>query len=89
MLTRIAPELVPDRPTRIRPAKVEIASERLLLREFVPSDFEPVHRFAAEPDFVRHTDWGPNDPDDTRAFLASAISDSKTDLRLRYAFALI
>ncbi len=48
---------------------MELATPRLLLREFRGADHAAVHEFASDPEVVRYTDWGPNDPQDTAAFL--------------------
>ena len=51
---------------------IRMASHRLVLREFVVTDEDAVHAFAADPLVTRFTDWGPNSVEDTRAFLAEA-----------------
>src|SRR6185312_16922301 len=48
---------------------IRMASHRLVLREFVVTDEDAVHAFAADPLVTRFTDWGPNSVEDTRAFL--------------------
>jgi RimJ/RimL family protein N-acetyltransferase len=68
---------------------VHLLSDRLLLREFVPDDFAAVHAFASDPVVVLHTDWGPNDPDDTRAFLTEAITDAAAEPRSRFALGVV
>ena len=46
-----------------------IQTERLLLREFYPEDEAAIHSYASAPEVTRFTDWGPNDAQQTRAFL--------------------
>jgi len=46
-----------------------IRTERLLLREVVPSDFEDVHAYAADPQVARFMDWGPNAREQTVEFM--------------------
>ncbi|TQL02616.1 RimJ/RimL family protein N-acetyltransferase [Cellulomonas sp. SLBN-39] len=42
------------------------------LARFVPEDVDDVHAFASDPVVCEHTTWGPNTPDDTRAFVEQA-----------------
>ena len=45
---------------------------QLRLRAFDASDMSWLHPIAADPAVTRYTDWGPNTPADTRAFLDQA-----------------
>lgn len=56
-----------------------LTTPRLELRAFADADFAAVHEYAADPEVVRHTDWGPNTPDETRAFLRSAAGGVLAD----------
>jgi len=47
----------------------ELTTERLLLRAFAPDDVEAVHAYAGDPEVCRYTDWGPNTPDQSAAFV--------------------
>jgi [ribosomal protein S5]-alanine N-acetyltransferase len=64
-------------PGRGTPARqsgmTRLVTERLLLRDFAWSDQEAVHAFAADPVVTRFMDWGPNDVQATRAFLAMTV----------------
>lgn len=51
---------------------VTVNTPRLQLRSFTKSDFAWLHPIAASPDVTRYTDWGPNTPEQTRAFLDAA-----------------
>jgi RimJ/RimL family protein N-acetyltransferase len=51
-----------------------IRTERLLLREFHADDFDAVHAYGSDPEVARYMEWGPNTPDDTRAFLDRAMT---------------
>jgi [ribosomal protein S5]-alanine N-acetyltransferase len=68
---------------------MELATERLLLREFVLDDFEAVHRYAADPEVTRFTDWGPNDHQATLMFLNEVRASAASDPRSRYALAVV
>ncbi len=52
-----------------------LRTERLLLRDFEAGDVEDVQAYAADPDTVRYMDWGPNSPEETRAFLGLRIDE--------------
>lgn len=47
----------------------ELTTERLLLRAFTPDDVEAVHAYAGDPEVCRYTDWGPNTPLQSQAFI--------------------
>jgi [ribosomal protein S5]-alanine N-acetyltransferase len=51
-----------------------IRTERLLLREFRDIDLEDIHAYAAAPEVSRFMTWGPNTPEDSRAFLDRALA---------------
>lgn len=67
----------------------QLSTPRLLLRELHPDDHGGVHAFAADPAVTRHTDWGPNTPEDTAAFLAEAVRDAGARPRRRYTLAVV
>lgn len=48
---------------------MELATARLVLREYTTSDFAAVHAFASDPRTLEFVDWGPNSDRDTRDFL--------------------
>jgi len=48
---------------------IHIETDRLILREWEPSDFEAVHEYASDPGNVKYMVWGPNTEDQTREFL--------------------
>jgi [ribosomal protein S5]-alanine N-acetyltransferase len=51
---------------------MSVTTPRLRLREFTPADFDWLHPISSDPTVTRYTDWGPNEPPDTRAFLEEA-----------------
>ncbi len=51
-----------------------IESKRLRLREFRLEDESDVHSYASDPEVTRFTNWGPNNHDETRAFLERCVS---------------
>ena len=68
---------------------IRMASHRLVLREFVVTDEDAVHAFAADPLVTRFTDWGPNSVEDTRAFLGRGLrtGDQPTASRVQAVLA--
>jgi RimJ/RimL family protein N-acetyltransferase len=57
----------------------ELTTARLRLRAFAPGDGEAVHRYAGDPEVCRFVTWGPNSPEDTRAFVAEAVRSAVDD----------
>jgi len=68
---------------------IRMASGRLVLREFVVTDEDAVHAFAADPLVTRFTDWGPNRVEDTRAFLAEATAQATNPERAEFTLAAV
>ncbi len=67
---------------------VVIRSDRLLLREFKEADWQAVHIYASDPEVVRFMEWGPNDEDDTKAFISRSIASQKERPRRKYTLAI-
>lgn len=67
---------------------VIIRTERLVLREFRPDDWESVHEYAVDPDVFHYMPWGPNSEDETRAFICRAMDARKEDPRLSFELAI-
>jgi RimJ/RimL family protein N-acetyltransferase len=68
---------------------MEIVTARLLIREFQPADHSAIHAYASDPGVSRYTDWGPNNPETTTAFLAEAMRSAAALPRTRYALAVV
>jgi ribosomal-protein-alanine N-acetyltransferase len=66
--------------------KVQLTTERLLLREFRSTDHAAVQAYASDPEILTYADWGPNTPEDTTAFLAMVLAQGlalpRTDFQL-------
>ena len=67
----------------------ELQTERLILREFVKSDWKAVHEYASDPEVVRFLEWGPNTSDETVAFLDGTLACQKEKPRRIYEFAIV
>ena len=66
-----------------------LESERVLLREFELADFTALHEFVSLPEVCRYTDWGPNAPADTSAFLAQATKEAQETHRQGFSLAVV
>ena len=63
-------------------------TKRLLLRNFTESDFDALHAFACDPEVTRYTSFGPNAPEETRAFLFDAVLQAHSASRREYSLAV-
>ena len=64
-------------------------TERLILREFAPEDFEDVHAYASDYETVRHMMFGPNTPGQTRDYLERQCAQEREQVpRMHYNMAL-
>ncbi len=66
----------------------QLETERLLLREFVKSDWKAVHEYARDPEVVKYLEWGPNSADETVAFLDGALHCQRERPRKIFEFAI-
>jgi RimJ/RimL family protein N-acetyltransferase len=66
----------------------QFETERLLLREFVKSDWKAVHEYASDPEVVRFLEWGPNNTDESVSFLEGTLACQKEKPRRIYEFAI-
>jgi len=47
----------------------QLNTKRLILRPFVPDDWEAAHTWGSNPANTRYVAWGPNSEEETKAFL--------------------
>ena len=55
-----------------------LATARLILRAFREDDLDAIHAYGADPEVSRFMVWGPNTPEDTRAFLDRVLAAQDT-----------
>jgi RimJ/RimL family protein N-acetyltransferase len=67
----------------------QLATDRLLIRDFTWADEAAVHGFASDPAATRFMEWGPNDVHDTRAFIAMAVAQSVHRDRTEFELAAV
>ena len=64
-------------------------TERLTLREFSPEDFEDVHAYSSDYETVKHMMFGPNTPEQTRAYLEKqCVEERLAEPRMHYNLAI-
>lgn len=64
-------------------------TERLILREFSPGDFEDVHAYSSDYETVRHMMFGPNTPEQTRDYLEKQCMEERlAQPRMHYNLAI-
>ncbi|WP_051506968.1 GNAT family N-acetyltransferase [Saccharibacillus sacchari] len=64
--------------------KISMETERLILRDAVPSDWEAVHAYSSDPVVVRYSMWGPNTEEETKEFVEQMIEMSREIPRRSY-----
>ena len=69
---------------------MEKETQRLLLREFAPTDFEDVHAYSSDYETVRHMMFGPITPEQTRACLEKqCVEEMNASPRMHYNLAIV
>ena len=68
---------------------MQLSTERLLIREFLPADAADVHQYASDPEVVRFMSWGPNTPDDTSHFFMRRIASQTANPRVEFELAIV
>lgn len=71
------------------PFELPLRTQRLLLRDFVETDWEAVHIYAQLPEVSRYMPWGPNSEADSRDFVGRAIAAQLATPRQGFELALI
>jgi len=66
-----------------------IETERLILREYVTSDWEAVHEYAKQEEILIYENWGPNSEADTKEFIANVIAAEKVVPRTSFELAIV
>ena len=67
---------------------MQIKTERLLIREYEPSDFERVHIYGSDPDFSKYEPWGPNSEQDTHNYIEDMIALANVPNRSKFEMAV-
>lgn len=65
-----------------------LATERLILRDFQSSDREAVYTYSSDAEAVRHMDFGPDTPEDSKQYISKLISWQEEKPRKYYDLAV-
>jgi [ribosomal protein S5]-alanine N-acetyltransferase len=65
-----------------------LETSRLILRDFVQSDWQGIHSYASDPEVVRYLPFGPNTEDDTKNYLQIEIKAHRKRNRQHFALAI-
>lgn len=65
-----------------------IETERLILRNYFPSDWERVHIYGAVPEFSQFEPWGPNTLEDTQKYIRAMIEQASAQPRFKFDYAV-
>jgi len=68
---------------------LSLMGNRVLLREFSLDDWPMVHDYAPRPEACRYQPWGPNTPDDSRAYVEMAVASAGEQPRASYILAVV
>lgn len=67
---------------------LQLETPRLLLRDFIKSDWQRVHSYASDPEVVRYLPFGPNSEEDTNHFLQRNIKLQRQQPRQHFNLAV-
>ncbi|TBR57839.1 N-acetyltransferase [Mastigocladus laminosus UU774] len=65
-----------------------LETQRLILRDFVESDWQAVHAYACDLEVVRYLPFGPNSEEDTKNYLHTEIKSRRKKIREHFTFAI-
>src|SRR5215216_1771629 len=67
---------------------MNLTTERLILRDFVESDWEAVLAYEQKPLYLRYYEWTERTPEAVRAFIQRFLDHQKQDPRIKFQFAV-
>ena len=68
---------------------MQLATERLLLREFVEGDWQPILVYQSDPLYLRYNPWSYRTAEDVRGFVHRFMSWGEEQPRRKYQFAIV
>jgi len=74
-----------EEPVLMKPRE----TERLILRKFTENDFDAVHSYASCKENLIYMQWGPNNEEQTRDFINTAISKANENPCVNYHYAAV
>lgn len=66
-----------------------ISTDRILLRNYLASDWERAHEYGKDPEFSKYEFWGPNTEEDTQKFISESIVSSLEQPRTKFECAIV
>jgi RimJ/RimL family protein N-acetyltransferase len=66
-----------------------MVSNAVQLRPLTAADWAAVHDWARLPEACRYQAWGPNTPEQTRAFVQAAVDAWQQEPQVRFVFAVV
>jgi len=72
----------------VRKLTLPVRTERLILREFVKSDFDAVFAYSSDPKVTRYLFFGPRDADATAEYLEELLASQIEQPRIRFELAV-
>lgn len=67
---------------------MKIETERLILRDFVPSDWQRVLEYQSDPLYLRYYEWTERTPEAVQEFVGWFIDHQKENPRIRFQLAV-
>ena len=65
-----------------------IFTQRLILRDFVESDWEAVLAYQQHPLYLRYNEWASRTPEDVRGFVQMFLDQQQQNPRIKFQFAV-
>jgi ribosomal-protein-alanine N-acetyltransferase len=65
-----------------------LTTERLILRDFIESDWEAVLAYQQDPLYLRYNEWTSRTAEEVRQFVQMFLDHQKQDPRLKFQFAV-
>lgn len=66
-----------------------LTTDRLLLRDFVESDWPAVLAYQSDPRYLRFYEWTERTPEDVQAFVGRFLAQQEETPRLKYQLAIV
>lgn len=70
------------------PQPLILTTERLILRDFVESDWQTVLAYQQDPLYLRYNEWTSRSPDEVREFIQMFLAHQKQIPRIKFQFAI-
>ncbi|WP_373441503.1 GNAT family N-acetyltransferase [Paenibacillus kribbensis] len=67
---------------------MQFDTKRLIIRDICRSDWESIHMYTSLPEVTRHTAWGSNTVEDTKAYIEQVLASQQEQPRQDYELAV-